>query len=286
MNRSRSSILAAGIGLILLTNAVALGGVAWNRSGEPDSVLRLTGRELQRPHDWERDRENSGLVLALRWRTPGQDVDSRAGMHAGDDNAGGAHTWLNETKLKTLGFDTRLRRRADGRPDIDRPREVLLVLEWNGPAYQQSLERERERASHEEALRAAHPDNEEMARRANAAKTRLAREENEFSRLFVVDAGLDAMQLRSAYPDRSRYAIVRGEVRPHGVITDKAMPALAGYVSGIYAERINVPLAFQPAFAPGAASQQQGKAARAAPGEITVAFGRRLEPWIVGATWR
>ena len=290
MNWSRSSILAAGIGLILLTNAVPLGGVAFNRSGAPDSVLKLTERELQRPYDWGRNRENSGLVLTLRWRTLARDDGSRADMYAGFDGAGGSPAWLDEAKLGALGFDTRPRLRPDGDDRIDfgrmLPREVLLVLEWDGPAYRHALERARERAANEEALKAANPRNDEMARRAKAAKEQLDREESASSRLFVVDAGLDAAQLRSTYPDRSRYAIVRGDVRAHRIRGGNAAPAFAGYVSGVHADHINVPLAFQPVFAPGAANQQQGGAVRMAPGEIVVAFGRRLEPWIVAAARR
>ncbi|MGH8649482.1 MAG: DUF4824 family protein, partial [Burkholderiales bacterium] len=57
----RGRTLAAGIVLIALTNAIALGGVAWNRSGEPESVLKLTQRELSQPRGFGLDREEGGL---------------------------------------------------------------------------------------------------------------------------------------------------------------------------------------------------------------------------------
>ena len=50
MRWSRTHTLVAGLGLIALTNAVALLGVAWNRSGEPDATLQLSQRELQPPY--------------------------------------------------------------------------------------------------------------------------------------------------------------------------------------------------------------------------------------------
>src|SRR5690606_5713465 len=50
--------LLAGLALILLSNAVALGGAWYNRQGEAESRLQLSERELWRSHDGPR-RENS-----------------------------------------------------------------------------------------------------------------------------------------------------------------------------------------------------------------------------------
>ena len=47
MNRNRRNALVAG-SLLLLAGWRALGGVAWNRSGEAESKLVLSQRELQR----------------------------------------------------------------------------------------------------------------------------------------------------------------------------------------------------------------------------------------------
>ena len=129
------------------------------------------------------------------------------------------------------------------------PREVLLAFELNGPTYQRALDRAREHAAHEEALKVANPNHTEMARRAKTAKKQLDREENASSKLFVVDAGLDVAQLRLVYPERSRYAIVHGEVRPQWIQTGSAAPKLVGYVSGVHNDSINVPLAFHATFA-------------------------------------
>ncbi len=43
---TRGHTVGVGIGLIALTNAVALGGVWWNRSATPESALTLSQREL------------------------------------------------------------------------------------------------------------------------------------------------------------------------------------------------------------------------------------------------
>ena len=62
----RKHTFIAGMLLILLTNAVALLGVAYNRSGTPESRLTLSQRELQLPYGAMT--EDSGLTLQIRWR--------------------------------------------------------------------------------------------------------------------------------------------------------------------------------------------------------------------------
>jgi len=63
MTWSRKHTLIIGIALMALTNAVALIGVAYNRSGEPESELRLTQRELAAPYWRGIDRESGGIEL-------------------------------------------------------------------------------------------------------------------------------------------------------------------------------------------------------------------------------
>src|SRR5512145_1067398 len=100
MSWSRRHTLIAGLALIALTNAIALGGVAWNRSGEPESVLKLTQRELWQPHGYGLAREEGGLQLSVRWRALHADpeVEFYGDFH-------GQPEWLNEAKLAALGFD-------------------------------------------------------------------------------------------------------------------------------------------------------------------------------------
>ncbi len=105
MTLSPRTTLLAGAALILLVNAVALGGVYLNRSGEPESRLRLSERELGRPWDWRRGGENSGLALSLTWRVNEAD----AGEHYAGGSfgySGGTPEWLDEPRMRALGFDT------------------------------------------------------------------------------------------------------------------------------------------------------------------------------------
>ena len=61
MNWTRRHSLIAGVGLILITNVVVLLGVAYNKSGTPESVLKLSQRELQVTYGGREGADNSGM---------------------------------------------------------------------------------------------------------------------------------------------------------------------------------------------------------------------------------
>ena len=82
----------------------------------------------------------------------------------------------------------------------------------------------------------------------------------------MVDADLDAAVLRAKYPDRKRYAIVPGKIGLQSYAGQKR----AGYVHGPSIADVNVPIQFH-------------DATRAPAFEASVAFGRRLEPWLAAA---
>jgi hypothetical protein len=278
-NWTRKHTLIAGLALILLTNAVALLGVYRNRSGEPESMLTLTQRELQQPYGWGMTRENSGVSLHINWRVPS------AEKYWPGSYSGGSPAWLDNEKMASLGFDvsadanmqdkTRMSKRQLGK-------EVLLVLELDGPAYQQALQRAREYAAEQDAKLAALPDNKAMQDNAKRAHEEARREEQENSRLFAIDAGLDLQALRAKYPDRNRYAIVHTQVRP---MSWSGQGKIAGYIDKISIAEINVPYKYHSAFETmvrPAVQYLQTSGRRKF--EASVAFGQRLEPWLVGIT--
>ena len=284
MSRSRKGILLAGVGLILAANAVALGGAAFNRSGDPECTLRLTERELRVVGGPDLDRENSAMSLRLRWRTLGQRAGPADDFPDGRYAWGGAPKWLDAAKLAELGFGTARKRVRGGREhDAIPAKEVFLVLELDGPAYQAALERARQDNQRAKAAQAGARDPEGESKRA---AQRLRREESTSSRLFVIDAGLDAGALRARYPDRARHAIVRGQVRPYWDTRADATGALVGHVVGPSVGEIHVPLEFQPSLASAGERALQGEDAQQPRREITVAFGRRLEPWITAVANR
>lgn len=233
--------LIAGSALILLTNAVALGGAGYNRSGEAESQLAFTQRELNQSYSGS---DNSGITLSLNWR-----IATKNGKYF--DGRWETPVWLDKAKMVELGFDMDKFSAQSGslqRGDAG-AREVLLVLELNGQTYQQALQRAKENL--EQTSPKGKKDAEENY------QDELLRN----SRLFVIDAGTDLSKLRTTYPDRGRYAIV------HGLIHLYAL----GNISKLHAEFVNVPLRYRQVFEGGS------------PFDATVAFGKRLEPWIVAA---
>ena len=268
MKWSRTHTLVAGLALIVGVNAVVLAGVAFNRSGEPESNMRLSERELQVPFVWRDGIDNSGMSLHLNWRmlSPELPNDKQNASHY-FAYRGGAE-WLNAAKMAALGFEPphandplNDRRRRER----ELSRDVLLVLEFDGAAYQATLARAMK-------LDASVAENAKV----------LKREQEASSRLFVVDAGLDKVALRAKYPDRERFAIMRGQVRPMWA-ADQKSNAPAGYVSQVSVDALNVPLALRSVF-DGARLMGFDEAKNVVRYDVDVAFGRQLLPWIRGAT--
>lgn len=270
--------LLLGVAIILAVNAIALGGVAYNRSGTPDSVLQLSQRELHEAARWQREKDSSGITLTIQWRVPVRITDD---VNKGwQQIAYGVYNrepdWLNADKLAALGFDTRPpKRSADDIENYHRePRhEVFLVLELDGVAYRKSLAQMRR-------LTAMATATDEIKQ----AKDALLEEEQRSSRLFAIDADVDAEALRTKYPDRTRYAIVRGTIRPQWS-RGRPEATLSATIEQLSVEGINVPRGLQPVFQNAAGEvvypSDDAKRARF---EAMVAFGRRQEPWMIRAS--
>lgn len=267
-----SRTLMLGGALIVLTNAVVMGGASYNRSGEAESRLHFTQRELKPEADWQ-SKEDSGLDLRLDWRIAHPD-----GVWADEYpyvRDWWNPRWLDKAKLQQLGFDVAALERSAGdlrRGDLQ-SREALLVLEFDGAAWRQALQQAEAYLDKARDALKDNPGKGELQRGVKAAEGYLAQERDKSSRLFVIDAGLDVQQLRARYPDRARYAIVRGLVQPSVIREgdDERQYRLGGMIGGVHADKINVPLEFREVLG------------RDAPFTADVAFGRRLEPWIAGA---
>jgi hypothetical protein len=258
MKRAHRWMLAGGLALIAVANAIALGGIMYNRGGTPEATLRLSERELQAPYG-AMDSENSGLSLAIDYQVAGS---ARAGLPIQPEQG----DWLDRGKLAELGIRPPPARRIESDLRSFAPavtHEVLLVLELDGPAYRAEL------------ARACAPAENE--RSEAVAKARCEHQREAASRLFVVDAGRDVAELRHRYPDRSAYAIVRGRITV-GRMVAAGHDEVTASVSGLAIDELNVPLRLRAAVA-NAKPRRPGQAAAAY--VATVNFGRRLEPWIV-----
>lgn len=259
----RLRILLAGLGLILAGNAIALIGVAYNRSGEPDAVAELSEREFKAPIDFPAARENSGLTLRLNWRTAGT---LAPGESAIPDF--GQTGWLDRDKLAEIGFDVAAaeRERDASREIRQLPREAWIVFELDGPAWQEALAVREATLAEVRQLQADNPSKPEFDRRVQFAQHQLEEEKIRNSRLFAIDAGRDRAELRRRYTDRAHYLILPGEIR-----LAYSQISVTSYISRLNVGNLHIPLAERDFIKPG------GKYT------VTVAFGKRAEPWIIEA---
>ena len=147
MNRNRRNALVAGSLLLLAANLAALGGVAWNRSGEAESKLVLSQRELQR--NWSYgfwSEENSGVELRLELRSPNGEPPNDLAPP------------LPPEQMRALGFsipDALDEERTALPPPTGK--QVLLVLELDGPAYRREVRLAEERLAEARARSKALP---------------------------------------------------------------------------------------------------------------------------------
>lgn len=282
MTASPRLTLAIAAALIVGTNAFVLAGVAYNRSGAPEATLRLSERELAVPYEWGIAKEKSSISLDLTWRVAPPASERRARYY---EHGWGAARWLTSSKLTELGFKlptsdaTGAANAPEGR---HKEREVYLVLEMDGVDYKHAVLAAQERLAREEAA-VAKGERRNAAESAKSARAALDRELTSSSRLFVIDAGLDAQALRDRYADRSRFAVVAGRVRPT-VSGEEGKRQVLGYVRALSVERINAPLELVPVFDALGPTRNHGRDAQPPRFEATVAYGRRLEPWLISAS--
>ena len=276
--KKNTRVLLAGLAIIGITNAVALGGVAYNRSGEPDALVELTERELGVTRNYGIDRESSGMSLQIDCR-----VESKEGHSYGSSSCWGSPSWLNQQKLTELGFEftedmeKEYKRRSFG---DSLSKEVFLVLEYDGEAYQRVLARAEEHLKAEEQLLLNNPGNKEMENRVKSALEGLRNENLVNSRLFAVDAGVDKEALRAKYPDSTTFIIMKGLVRVNRYRSNKDKQ-WTGTITHMPVSRINVALEYRKALDSLDVAKYRPLEERVPRYKVKVAFGKRLEPWVL-----
>lgn len=259
-------LTAMALLLIVAANAILLLGSWRNRSGEPDAELLFSKRELYVPYSW--DDENSGRFIQLRYQL--------ASEMGGDTLF--TNPWLDRKKLKSLGYrlpqegaDT-----AESASYLSFPaKKVFVVLELQGLAYEQAL------AQAVAEMEGLQPTAGPETIQAAEEKVRQLRDQD--SRLYVVDVGLDAQELRQHHSSKERYAIVPGQLRvwwDRGHKQNK--PQWFSSIT-LDRERIFVPLEFAGPLARCAQQMQKvpsGGKTGASGCRVRLAFGTRLEPWV------
>jgi hypothetical protein len=246
----KRSWLILAILLVLVTNAIALVGVWRNRAGAPVETIELTERELPLQ---SMGQDNSGVGLLLAWtRTPIRNQE----------------TEFTRAQLEGIGFDFRIPAETPGKDVSLLPRAAFAVLEYDGKAYQQWAERWSAEAL---AKKQESPNPGSQAPRGMYDSD----DPQTTSRLFPIDIGNNLMELRSRYPDQSKYLIVSAVIRARIEGPAGAPPRCTGYVQQILPFYINVPLPYSRILAQ--LKPQAGKAPRYS---VILSYGHNLEPWV------
>jgi len=283
--------LISAIALILLTNVVVLAGVAYNRSGEPDATVQLTESELHWQKRWDiTDKEDTGLYLTLKWNT--------AGFQAYRWDYTHKKNWMNQEKLKELGFDTDFPledKKAYRYYRRQLPRPAYVVLEFNGDAYQNWLNGAGKRI---EEIKLELLEEEKPKKKEELGKNirRIEQKIITHSRLFAVDAGQDPEILRKQYPDKSKNIITPAvfDISMHYTSGKKdepkstKKPYLNGWIKELSITEIHVTSDFRDFFRSDIKTHTQTYIPLDKPlsdleprYRVTLNYGQRYEPWIV-----
>jgi len=270
-----------GAVIVLILDAILLAAAAWNRSGAPEAQLELTERELSLPEYIARDDTGLFLTITLNW-----------GINRDEPS------WFDRAKMEEIGFDAHVDP-ADPKAaefyGFAAARPAFVVLEYEGEAWRRAL------ADIDRRLAELQPD----SARGGTGQERAAEEERRLrasrvagSHLVPVDAGLDPARLRQRYPDRSRFVIVEGIISPRFVKPENGPPHFGAPFVALMVAQVHVPQALRPLLAPYTPKilPREARLAEAGHGEAihgihgrtgpprysaVVAFGRRLEPWLV-----
>jgi len=222
-------LLLAALGLLVVSNAFVLAHVAMNRSGEPDSEMQLTARELQY---YGGSSDKSAVLLMLRWTNTAPEYPTGPPRDASG--------WFDQKKLEEIGFDFSVPAsspKAARFYENLRSREVFVALEYEGPAWEAWLKDREPRLETEGSYgpQVSLPDRMEIERQTTP-------------RLVAIDVAQDPIELRRKYPDRKRVMILEALVRAK--LEPERRPSLGapmrpayfrGAISRLAIESINVP---------------------------------------------
>jgi hypothetical protein len=249
---ARKGVWLAAI-CVVVSNAVGLGFAWWNRSGDVESELRLTEREVRvRP----RETENTAITLEMAWIDPSR--------------APGASPWLDKAKLVELGFDCSVAPTRDNALFYrgQMPRAAYVALEYEGDSWTRYLASIPPGPDRESAMAGSHLVVVDVGLDAGALRRR-----HPNRRGVVVAPGTVALDLRRTDPN--------------------ATPALVGHATIVYPLEVSVPTRLRSVFDGLAEANRgpyeprqgwRGVPLSAAPRyEVALRWGRTLEPWLAEA---
>ena len=243
-------MLGIGLLLLILTNAVVLARVAYNRS-EVTETLTLTEREFRK--GYRSIRENSAEMLRLKWRTPKVDKYDYRKLR------------VTKGQLDALGFYGPPSCK-EGQYNRDRKeKEVWVLIELGGEAYRQELERVKTELKEVEQK----PIDQEKERQIKSLSNELENLKSRDSRLYAVNISLDKEILVNAINDQNNQFVTKGIVAENYDCTNDVI------IQNLFISRLHLPKESLPSN-----GQWPNKY------QVTVAVGRSGEAWVKAVTAR
>ena len=273
-------LTALSASLLLLVNVIVLAGVAYNRSDDKVAQVKLAERELSVYSSYSATDENSGMALKINWSTLSRNSDNKLVIRKW-----GNPDWLNEAKLKALGVDVDALKTSGSQYESDyrynrsmQSLDVLFVLELDGDAYKKALEITASDLNDIQLKQNLIPKDKKLIKRVKDRQSKLTRLQKSDSRLFVIDAGNDKQALMTRYPDRNKYLLIRGELKPY-----LKKNRLTASIKRLFISTIHVPLPFSEVIddlTQGKKFDKYGTEPIPPRYEVQLNVGKRLEPWI------
>ncbi|PKH60386.1 hypothetical protein CXF83_21755 [Shewanella sp. Choline-02u-19] len=256
------------IGLVILigSNAIALSGVAYNRIGAVTSELTLTERELGLPYNSGMNKENSGILFGMNWRTATRVENAYNGYNSHEAE-------VTQAQLLALGFEV---------PDNEyygaQSRQLYWALEFDGALHTAEITKAELR--YQAALETyTQQPNENNLRLKDDSLVSLKKEKLTNSRLFFVKAALDYESLAAEFSGQDNMLFVKGLAKPYYNVNNNSYRLL---LRELLVSNIMVPLEY---------SEDLSGLSRLGYQDITaprytvdIKWGSRLEPWITNVT--
>jgi hypothetical protein len=253
------------IGLIILvgTNLVVLGGVAFNRMGDTTAQLTLTERELSFPYYSGAHKENSGISLSIKWRTPTQKNEIYSPYHSKSIN-------ITKDELLALGFD-----KSDVKDNYwVESQELYLALEFDGALHKAEIKKASE--EYQTQLATFEEQDKNINNRKMEFKKNLQREKTSNSRLFFKEASANYESLEAKFAGQKNILIVKGLGKPYYNSNERSYKL---QLQHLLVRNIMIPLEYSDVFS----SLERLDRQDITPPRYSVDlnWGKRLEPWVV-----
>lgn len=267
------------LALLVLTNAAVLAGSFWNRSNE-DSRLVLSGRELAGTN-WSNEagldlyRGGATSAFGLRMRAVPDDAVDEAPPSPWESQS----ISLDETQLFALGFELP-KTVSGGEAGLRRlhipDRRVWLALKLDDAMHGRIVAKARRHYEDVKEKATADPD-VGAEQRVKRAREQWEEEQQYGSRLFLVDMDTDRQRLQARLGPAQEALVVGARVKVGQWLSRSSDDSLTrlSYRGNILLDvpRIHVPHRFVALI----------EGAPRADLQLTLAYGRALQPWVVSA---